>query len=89
MKRKSSQASICLLILLAFSALGCNKEPTGAARAAEVIAGKHAEKQGNLHQAEKHYQKALKLAEQEGYASEPYYEDLHRVQLKIAEKYGE
>ncbi len=86
---RNSLYIIVLLFLLVPLAFGCQRKTTGTARAAEFIAGQQAEQQGDLHQAAKHYEKAIQFAEQDGYVSEGLYEDLHRVQAKIAEKYGE
>jgi len=56
-------------------------------RALSSQVGRGAEEKGDLHEAEKHYKKAIQYAEEEGYVSESLHEDLHRVQERLREKY--
>lgn len=92
--RRSAICFYCTM-LPSVMLLGCDgngqadNETHGAARAAHYTVGKQSEENGDLHEAEKHYGKAIEAAEQDGYVSEGVYEDRHRVREKIKQKYGE
>ncbi|MBR9803268.1 hypothetical protein GYB59_16965 [bacterium] len=65
------------------------KEAAGMMRALAVTSGRDAEENGDLHEAEDWYEKAIEYSKDEGSVDEDRYEDLHRIQQKLNEKYGE
>ena len=86
---------LCVMVLSLLSLLGCSRQEerdlrddAGAMRGLAFTLAQQAEERGDLHEAENHYLLAIEWPKKEGYVRESLYEDLHRVQEKLQQKYG-
>jgi hypothetical protein len=78
-------------LFMSIAIVGCEDKRPKAPQAGDIpcledLAAKAQEESGELHKAEEYYKKRLDTYRD---PPESWYEDLHRVQQKIKDKYGE